>query len=578
MRLPAIGFGLIGGLRLAAAAAGAVEPAPLMTWDHPPSEPLPLEVHGTYHSALLKTEVGYNIYLPPGYATHPDRRYPVIYWCHGRGHSESSGQFPAQIVDDGIRSKILPPLIVVYLCGGEVSFYSDSADGQWPVESSIVSELIPHIDATYRTEAVRGSRAIQGMSMGGFGALKLALKHPDLFSSVVAFAAGLREPEEMEDAERIKVLERIFGGDPANFLANCPKTLVEKAAPAQLAQLGILLICGLQDGLLEGSRKLHRALEEKKAAFEHVELPGCGHDLPMLASEVGPAGLEFAVCHFRMSKAADADGPWVNTPIDPVPECRHHLFFSEAMKRPVGYNIYLPPDYAARPEARYPVVYYLPGMRDTESNHLGIAGHLDHAIRSGQVAPMIWVSVYAGRTSCYTDGANGVKGETVLINELIPQIDARWRTRAAREGRGIEGFGTGGAGAFRLAAKHPDRFCSAVSVSGTFYSLGEMKSTHADQLARLWADAAAFEADSARTLLAKNAEALRTQVAWRQVVGAQDPLLEANRRLHAEFERLRIPVVYDELAGLGHDPAALFMRCGVAGWQFHSARFAGNNE
>jgi enterochelin esterase-like enzyme len=105
-----------------------------------------------------------------------------------------------------------------------------------------------------------------------------------------------------------------------------------------------------------------------------------------------------------------------------------------------------------------------------------------------------------------------------------------------------------------------------------------MKSTHADQLARLWADAAAFEADSARTLLAKNAEALRTQVAWRQVVGAQDPLLEANRRLHAEFERLRIPVVYDELAGLGHDPAALFMRCGVAGWQFHSARFAGKNE
>ena len=49
----------------------------------------------------------------------------------------------------------------------------------------------------------------------------------------------------------------------------------------------------------------------------------------------------------------------------------------------------------------------------------------------------------------------------------------------------------GGAGAFRLAAKHPDRFCSAVSVSGTFYSLGEMKSAHADQLARLWADAAA---------------------------------------------------------------------------------------
>ncbi len=68
-----------------------------MTWNHPPSEPQPLLTHGTYPSALLKTEVGYNIYLPPGYAAQTGRRFPVIYWCHGRGHSESSDQFPAQM-------------------------------------------------------------------------------------------------------------------------------------------------------------------------------------------------------------------------------------------------------------------------------------------------------------------------------------------------------------------------------------------------------------------------------------------------------------------------------------------------
>jgi endo-1,4-beta-xylanase len=73
-----------------------------------------------------------------------------------------------------------------------MSFYSDSFDGQWMAETTVIEELVPHIDATYRTIANRDGRAIQGMSMGGFGALKLAFKYPDLFSSVVAFAGGYR--------------------------------------------------------------------------------------------------------------------------------------------------------------------------------------------------------------------------------------------------------------------------------------------------------------------------------------------------------------------------------------------------
>ena len=76
----------------------------------------------------------------------------------------------------------------------------------------------------------------------------------------------------------------------------------------------------------------------------------------------------------------------------------------------------------------------------------------------------------------------------------------------------------GGAGALRLAAKHPDLFCSAVLVSGGFRSLEEMKARHADKLARLWADEAAWEADSVWALTEKNADALRTRVALRQVV------------------------------------------------------------
>ncbi len=132
-----------------------------------------------------------------------------------------------------------------------------------------------------------------------------------------------------------------------------------------------------------------------------------------------------------------------------------------------------------------------------------------------------------------------VKGETVLINELIPQIDARWRTLAARESRGWR--------ALAWAPQEPSGSRRSILTvlfgragERGLYSLEEMKASHADQLARLWADEAAWEADSVWALAEKNAEALRTQVRVRQVVGAQDSLLEANRRLHALItQRLR---------------------------------------
>jgi dienelactone hydrolase len=205
---------------------------PFMSFYNPPPVPIPLEEHHSYESAVMQTKVGYNIYLPPDYsASGNTNRYPVIYWLHGRGCSESNDQFPASIVDDAIRSNAIPPLIFVYASGGAMSFYSDSANGEWMAETTIIKELIPHIDATYRTVPNRGGRAIQGMSMGGFGAMKLALKYPELFSSVVAFAGGYRDAQSIQsdDISR-EILERVFDGDPQRFMANHPATFARAGA------------------------------------------------------------------------------------------------------------------------------------------------------------------------------------------------------------------------------------------------------------------------------------------------------------------------------------------------------------
>ena len=88
----------------------------------------------------------------------------------------------------------IPEMIVVLVNGMKDSFYNDSPDGKWPIESVIIKELIPHIDKTYRTLAHRETRAIEGYSMGSYGAAHLGFKYPELFGIVGVNAGALIIP------------------------------------------------------------------------------------------------------------------------------------------------------------------------------------------------------------------------------------------------------------------------------------------------------------------------------------------------------------------------------------------------
>jgi S-formylglutathione hydrolase FrmB len=283
-----------------AASLQAADEKPFMSFFNPPAAPIPLEEHRSYQSAAMKLRVGYNIYLPPSYQVPTDtNRYPVIYWLHGRGCSESNDQFPATTVDAAIRSHTIPPLIFVYASGGGMSFYSDSSDGQWLAETTIIKELIPFIDTNYRTIADRSGRAIQGMSMGGFGALKLALQYPELFSSVVAFAGGYRSAEGIQaDEISREILKHVFGGDTGRFMANHPASIAKANADSVRNRLAIKLLVGLDDYLLENNRAMHATLTELNLVHEYWEIPGIKHDLPRLSAWLGSDGLQFAARHF----------------------------------------------------------------------------------------------------------------------------------------------------------------------------------------------------------------------------------------------------------------------------------------
>jgi S-formylglutathione hydrolase FrmB len=182
--------------------AKAADGAPEMTdpntwkWNDPQDLKIPGMHHGTIESASMKRTVGFNIYLPPQYEKEPARRFPVVYFLHGSTGTESSDAGLARYVHAEIVAGSIDPVIYIFPNGGAESGYRDWPDSYVKSETLIVRELLPYIDREYRTIAQPGARGICGFSMGGGGAMRLALKYPNLFGTAASLAAALEQTAE----------------------------------------------------------------------------------------------------------------------------------------------------------------------------------------------------------------------------------------------------------------------------------------------------------------------------------------------------------------------------------------------
>src|SRR2546428_3377880 len=126
------------------------------------------------------------------------------------------------------------------------------------------------------------------------------------------------------------------------------------------------------------------------------------------------AGLPLATLVVMVAFSADAGEKWNNPPDEKIAGVQHGTFHSASMKADVGFNIYLPAAYEA--QSRFPVIYYLHGIKGNESSYLDYARFLDKAIADRAVPPMILVFANGGSTSFFTDAADGsVMGESVII-------------------------------------------------------------------------------------------------------------------------------------------------------------------
>jgi S-formylglutathione hydrolase FrmB len=257
-------------------------------WDRPPKEKIPGLEHRTFQSQSMRVNVGYNICLPPEYTRDTARRFPVIYYLHGYEGNESSYLDYVKYWRESLART--GPSLLVFVNGGEASFFSDAPDKSVMGET-VVKELVAEIDFKYRTIAQPTARSLHGYSMGGFGALKLAFKYPDLFGSVVTYGATISNAQEMQK-HLGKVYTKMFG-DRNRFEANNPLTLVQERADQIRGHVKAHVVIGTKDEFLDANRELAQRLKALNIDHEFVELPGVKHDKDQLYPKAAARAFEF---------------------------------------------------------------------------------------------------------------------------------------------------------------------------------------------------------------------------------------------------------------------------------------------
>lgn len=257
----------------------------------------------TFHSRIVRNLDGaaglatYLLYLPPGYSQDAITRYPVVYWLHGLNGTQRDGAtcFVPHL-DAAIRAGIAPPSIAVLVNGLGDSRYYDSFDGRKPVESVIVHDLIRHVDDTFRTLAARESRAIEGFSMGGFGAAHLGFKYPELFGAVSIMTGALLDDESARGAPDLLATTGLFAkcfGTVERFHAGSPWVVVRERAACIAGRTCVRIAVGDNDSLLGRNTRYHQLLDELEIAHQFTVLPGVPHDTTAIYDALGTGGAAF---------------------------------------------------------------------------------------------------------------------------------------------------------------------------------------------------------------------------------------------------------------------------------------------
>ena len=230
-----------------------------------------------FQSKLINTTLPYNVILPTDYETSKTTRYPVLYLLHGL-----TGHYNDWISRTNVADYAAEYRIIVVMPEGNDSWYTDSATVTTDkYESYILNELLPDVQQRYRTIEARYARAIAGLSMGGYGAIKFGFKTPStfVFAASMSGAFGATRLSEKEIGaslwgNSLKLFGPV-GGETR--IANDLFEIINKLAPARVSSLPYFYFdCGTEDSplIFPFNRELSALMLEKKIPHEFRQLPG----------------------------------------------------------------------------------------------------------------------------------------------------------------------------------------------------------------------------------------------------------------------------------------------------------------
>src|SRR5690606_16056023 len=266
------------------------------------------------------------VYLPPSYATNPDKRFPVLYMLHGFTDTDSQWfgwedhwinlqTVVEQSLAEGLSKEMIVVMPNAYNRFKGSMYASSATVGDW--ETFVAKELVGHIDANYRTLANKNSRGLAGHSMGGYGTLRLGMKYPEVFSSIYALSPCCMDGGATTNTELITKLEGFtvdqlqaasffeiatlatsaaFAPNPKNppfyldlpakngeprqdvankIIANRTLSIVDQYIPNLKRLKAIAMDAGLQDqGISASTKKLHELLEAYQVPHQYESYEG----------------------------------------------------------------------------------------------------------------------------------------------------------------------------------------------------------------------------------------------------------------------------------------------------------------
>lgn len=519
-----------------------------------------------YRSKTTGTWRRVYVYTPPSYDTDRETRFPVLYLQHGAGEDErgwANQGHMSFIMDNLIAEKKAKPMLVVmeqgYATKPDATPPPPGAPGQpnfarafSAFDEVVAKDLIPYIDANFRTLTDRDHRALAGLSMGGFQSYTIGLNHLDLFASIGGFSGaggGLGGPFDpktsnggvMADADafnkRMKVLFLSIGTTEPQRMQDSVRGFHDTLTKA-----------GIKTVFYESPGTSHEWLTWRRSLHEFAPLLFQGgnqsqNQNPNQArvGEPNPRPGNFGPITLNPDDVQAYPEPPADIVADNPNVPHGKLELIEYDSKSVGtrrkMNVYTPPGYS--PDKKYPVLYLLHGIGGDETEWMRFAHPnllLDNLIAAGKAAPMI-VVLPNGRAqkddrpvgNVYATAPAFAAFEQDLLQDVIPAIESRYSVQADREHRALAGLSMGGGQSLNFGLGHLDTFAWV----GGFSSAPNTKAP-----AQLLPDAAAAKE--------------KLKLLWVSC-GNKDGLLRISQGVHGYLKEKGVSHVWN-VDGHAHDP------------------------